>query len=151
FDHTYTATGPFTIQVTAADSAGVVSQQATQQVQISTVALEADPSGGTALAIGGSAAGRNTILFAAADSTGKPLRVTVNKAPLGTFTPTGHLFVYGQGGKDTITLKAFTAKRVTHYIQVPALLYGGGAGGDRISAAGSAASNVLSGHGKGEV
>ena len=38
-----------------------------------------------------------------------------------------------------------------YYITVPALLYGEGPGGDKISAAGSAANNVLSGQGKNEV
>jgi hypothetical protein len=38
-----------------------------------------------------------------------------------------------------------------YYIKVPAFLYGEGSGGDHISAAGSAANNVLTGQGKNEV
>jgi hypothetical protein len=38
-----------------------------------------------------------------------------------------------------------------YYLEVPALLYGEGSGGDHISAAGSAANNVLTGHGTNEV
>jgi len=38
-----------------------------------------------------------------------------------------------------------------YYIQVPAFLYGEGSGGDKISALGSAANNVLSGNGANEV
>ena len=77
--------------------------------------------------------------------------MTLNKTSLGTFTPSGHIFVYGQGGKDTITLKPFVVGNTNYYIKVPAFLYGEGSGGDHISAAGSAANNVLSGHGANEV
>jgi hypothetical protein len=151
-DHLYTAVGSFTIQVTATDKYGVVSQLATQKVSISTVAMEADPSGGTALAVGGNAAGGDTITVSAVDTTGKKVDVTINKTDYGTFTPTGHIFVYGQGGKDTITLKPYVVGNSTYYyIQVPAFLYGEGSGGDKISAAGSAANNELSGHGNNEV
>jgi hypothetical protein len=146
-DHLYHTTSTFTIQVTAKDSNGVVSQLATQSVKISTVAMETDPSGGTALTVGGNAAGGDTITISATSTTGKTMDVTINKTDYGTFTPTGHIFVYGQGGKDTITLKAYKSS----YIVVPAFLYGEGSGGDHISAAGSAANNVLSGHGANEV
>jgi hypothetical protein len=150
-DHLYTGTGSFTIHVTATDSKGVVSQPATQRVKISTAALETDPSGGTALAVGGNAAGGDTITVSATDITGKTVKVTVNRLSFGPFTPTGHILVYGQGGKDKITLKPYVVGGTNYYIQVPAFLYGEGSGGDQISAAGSAANNVLTGHGSNEV
>jgi hypothetical protein len=150
-DHLYTATGSFAIQVTAADQNGVVSQQATQTVEISTVVMEADPSGGTALAVGGNAVGGDTIDVSATDTTGQAVNVTVNKASFGTYTPTGHIFVYGQGGKDKIKLKPYAVGNTNYYIQVPAFLYGEGSGGDHISALGSAANNVLTGQGTNEV
>jgi hypothetical protein len=150
-DHLYAATGSFTIQVTAKDQNGVVSQLATQSVKISTVAMESDPNGGTDLAVGGNAAGRDTILVSAANTSGTTVSVTFDKAALGTFTPTGHILVYGQGGKDTITLQPYVVGKTTYYLHVPALLYGEGTGGDHISAAGSAANNVLTGHGANEV
>jgi hypothetical protein len=149
-DHLYTATGHFTIQVTATDTNGVVSRLAMQRVRISTVALEVDPSGGTALAVGGNAAGGDTITVKATDTTGKTVRVTVNSLSFGPFTPTGHILVYGQGGNDKITLKPYVVGTTRYFIQVPALLYGEGSGGDQISAAGSAANNVLTGHGSNE-
>jgi hypothetical protein len=130
----------------------VVSQLATQTVTVSRVAMEADPNGGTALAVGGNAAGGDKITVSATDTTGKTVNVTVNKTSFGTFTPTGHIFVYGQGGKDSISLKPYVVGNTTYYyIQVPAFLYGEGTGGDKISAAGSAANNVLTGHGSNEV
>jgi hypothetical protein len=150
-DHLYHTTNTFTIQVTAKDSNGVVSQLATQSVKISTVAMETDPSVGTALAVGGNAAGGDTILVTAANTSGTAVNVTMNKVSLGTFTPTGHILVYGQGGKDTITLQPDVVGNTSYYIEVPALLYGEGSGGDHISAAGSAANNVLTGHGNNEL
>src|SRR5262249_43625394 len=79
------------------------------------------------------------------------LNVNINGKSLGTFTPTGHLFVYGQGGKNKITEKPFVSGGKNYYIKVPAFLYGEGPGGDHLSAAGSAANNVLTGKGKREV
>ena len=151
-DHIYTVPGSFTILVTATDKHGVVSQQATQSVKISTVAMEPDPSGGTALAVGGNIAGGDAISVSATDTTGSVLDVTINKTDYGTFKVTGHVFVYGQGGKDKIMLKPYVVGNNTYYyIQVPAFLYGEGSGGDKISALGSAANNVLSGNGANEV
>jgi serine/threonine-protein kinase len=150
-DHIYTAPGSFTIVVMATDKYGVASYFATLPVTIGTVEMENDPSGGTALAVGGNAAGGDTILVSAADTTGTAVSVTFDNASLGTFTPTGHIFVYGQGGNDTITLNPYVVGNTNYYIQVPALLYGEGSGGDHISAAGSAANNVLTGHGSNEV
>jgi hypothetical protein len=66
-------------------------------------------------------------------------------------TESVHLFVYDQGGKNTIKLKPYVSRNTTDYIQVPAFLYGEGSGGDHISAQGSAANNVLTGHGNNEV
>jgi hypothetical protein len=87
-----------------------------------------------------------TIVVKATDTTGKTLDVTIDKTDYGTFQPTGHLFVYGQGGKDKITLNSYVAGKTNYYIKIPAFLYGEGSGGDSISAA----NNVLSGHGKDE-
>jgi hypothetical protein len=151
-DHPYTAPGSFTIQVTATDKNNVTSQLATQKVNITQLAMETDPSGGTALAVGGNAAGGDTISVSATDTTGKAVNVTVNGASFGTFTPTGHIFVYGQGGKDKIMLKPYVVGNNTYYyIKVPAFLYGEGSGGDKISALGSASNNVLTGNGSNEV
>jgi hypothetical protein len=149
-DHLYHTTNTFTIQVTAKDQKGVVSELATQSVKISTVAMESD-GWGTALAVGGNAAGGDTILVTGTNTSGTAVSVTLNKASLGTFTPTGHIFVFGQGGKDTITLQPYVVGKTKYDIKVPALLYGEGTGGDHISAAGSAANNVLTGHGANEI
>jgi hypothetical protein len=150
-DHLYTATGSYTIQVTATDQNGLVSLLATQPVQISTVALEPDPSGGTALAVGGNVIGGDVISVSAMNTTGTAVKVKVNLLSFGPFTPTGHILVYGQGGHDKITLSPYAVGTTKYYLHVPAFLYGEGSGGDTISAAGSAADNVLTGHGAGEI
>jgi hypothetical protein len=150
-DHLYTAPGTFTVQVTATDRNGVTSRPATLPVTIATVEMEKDPSGGIALAVGANAAVGNTVSVTATDSSGKALDVNINKTDYGTFKPTGHLFVYGQGGKNTIRLNPYVSHDTFDYIQVPAFLYGEGSGGDHISAQGSAANNVLTGHGNNEV
>jgi hypothetical protein len=102
--------------VTATDPKGVVSQLATQVATISRVALETEPSGVTALTVGGNAAGGDTITVSGANTSGKAVNVTVNKTSFGTFTPTGHIFVYGQGGKDGITLTAYAVGKTNYYL-----------------------------------
>jgi hypothetical protein len=101
--------------------------------------------------VGGNAVGSQTIIASATNTAGTALNVNINGTSLGTFTPTGHVFVYGQGGKNKITLKPFMVGNTNYYIKVPASLYGEGSGGDHISAAGSIANNVLTGQGKSEV
>src|SRR5262249_52403207 len=118
---------------------------------VTTVAMEGDFSGATALAVGGNAAGGDTIDISATDKTGRSVSVNVNGISLGTFTPTGHIFVYGQGGRDKITLKPYVVGKNQYYISVPLFLHGEGSGGDKTSAAGSAANNVLTGSGTNEV
>jgi hypothetical protein len=144
-DHIYTTTGSFTITVTAMDQKGWTSQQATLPVTIGTVEMENDPSGGTALAVGGTL-GNDTIILSPADSTGG-INVKYNGSSLGNFKPTGHILVYGQSGNDTIQLKSNTIGTTTYYIAVPAFLYGGGTGNDTLDARGSTANNVLTGGG----
>jgi hypothetical protein len=101
--------------------------------------------------VGGNAAAGDTILVTSTNTSGTAVRLTLDKTVLGTFTPTGHIFVYGQGGKNTITLQPYVVGKTSYYIFVPALLHGEGSGGDHISAAGNAANNVLTGHGANEV
>jgi hypothetical protein len=150
-DHLYTAPGTFTIQVTATDQNGVTSTVARRRVQIKTVALETEPSGVTDLAIGGNAIGGDVITVTGANTAGTAVKVKLNRLSFGPYTPTGHILVYGQGGKDSITLKPYVVGTTKYYLQVPAFVYGEGPGGDILSAAGSAANNVLTGHGSKEV
>src|SRR5262249_20439970 len=95
-------------------------------------------------------AGGDTITVKAVDTSGTSLNVKINNTNLGNFTATDHIFIYGQGGSDTISLKPYVVGNNTSYIKVPAFLYGEGSGGDKLNAAGSAADNVLVGHGMNE-
>jgi hypothetical protein len=140
-DHIYTGTGPFTVHVRATDKDGGTSPTpATQGITVTTVALETDPGDATrtALAVGGTT-GDDVITLSATKTPGS-ITVKVNNSSFGPFTPTGHLFVYGQAGVDQISL----VNKNTVYITVPAFLYGGD-GNDTLDASGSTASNVLSG------
>jgi hypothetical protein len=143
-DHVYHTTNTFTIQVTAKDSNGVVSQRATQSVKISTVAMETDPTdpSKTALFVGGTT-GADTITIKPADTSGT-LNVKIGTISFGNFTPTDHIVVYGQAGDDIIKLQSAVISGKTVYVTAPAFLFGD-AGNDTIDASGSSANNVLEG------
>ncbi len=83
-----------------------------------------------------------TIVITPTNPTGTSVSVTVNgKAiPGGPFTPTGHIFVYGQSGKNIIEEVANQGWLVA----VPAILFAG-TGASTLSAAGSSANNILVG------
>jgi Ca2+-binding RTX toxin-like protein len=70
--------------------------------------------------------------------------VTVNGATLGTFTPSGGVFVFAQAGGDSVQFASTKITGTTHYIQAPALLQGGD-GNDTLDARGSNAANMLVG------
>jgi Ca2+-binding RTX toxin-like protein len=138
-------------QVTVVDASSNVSLPAPSgPIQIQAVALETDPidGGKTALVVGGTP-GSDTILITPVDATGQNLSVTINKvvqpAPGGgSWSPTGHILVYGQNGNNVIKLVAGTSTGTPVPVAVPAILFGG-TGNDQLSAAGSSAANVLVG------
>jgi sugar lactone lactonase YvrE len=143
-DHLYTGTGTYTIQVTATDTNGVVSRQATRHVKVTAAALEADPLDPTqtALYVGGTT-GADTILIKPVDANGT-VSAKIGTTGLGKFQPTGHIIVYGQAGDDIIRLQAATINGVTVPVSTPAFLFGGD-GNDILDASGSSANNVLEG------
>jgi Ca2+-binding RTX toxin-like protein len=109
--------------MTATDKDGGTSTAVTKTVTISGVALVPSSCGsGSDLVIGGTSAA-DTIKVAPGTATGS-LKITVNNAAKGTFTPTGRLVIYGQGGNDTIT--------IDNHLTIDRLVYGG-AGNDSIS------------------
>jgi hypothetical protein len=142
--HTFAATGSYSVQVSAAASGGTLSAAAPLAVTVSAAALESDPTDATktALFVGGTS-GSDTITVTPADAQGT-VQVTLNGASLGTFRPTGHLFVYGQDGNDTIQLVSAVIGGQTVYVTESAMLFGG-AGNDTLDAGGSTANNVLVG------
>lgn len=100
------------------------------------VQLVTDPcdSGKTVLAVTGTS-GDDTIQIKPADD-GK-VKVIVNGVTLGSFKPSGHIIVQGQGGNDTIT--------VDSSISIPQILYGND-GNDTIQS-GNGASVMIGGSG----
>ena len=145
-DHVYTAIGTFTVQVTATDKDGGTSAATTASITVQTVLME-----GASLAMGGTP-GDDTIIIRPANAKGS-LNVTAtldgawHAESLGIFTPTDHIFVFGQSGNDVIALAAAETCRAVYHITVPAFLYGGGTGRVTLDARGSTASNVLTGGG----
>jgi hypothetical protein len=99
FNHVYTTTGSYTIQVMATDQTGAVSQFAALPVQISTVALETDPSG-TTLAIGGTTGNDQFVLRA---GSGGSWSAALNGQALGSYVPAA-VMIYGDGGTNKVAI-----------------------------------------------
>jgi Ca2+-binding RTX toxin-like protein len=143
--HVYTASGAYSVKVTATDKDGGLSAAATQTVTITAAALQADPTdpSKTALVVGGTTAA-DSIKIKPADAAGT-LNVQIGTTNLGNFKPTGHLIVYGQAGDDTIKLLTASIKGSgTVSVSTPAFLFGDD-GNDTLNTQGSSANNVLEG------
>jgi VCBS repeat-containing protein len=135
-DHTFTAGGTYTVQVTAADKDGGAGSPATLAVQI--VAAEMQ---GTTLVVGGTT-GNDTIVVRPTDTAGD-VSVTINGQSQGTFKP-AKVIVYGQAGGDSIQLTSATIGTSTVYRNVLAELFGGD-GNDTLGVGGNRGNNVLAG------
>jgi RHS repeat-associated protein len=100
-NHVYSQTGTFTIQVTATDEFGYTSAVATETIKVVPVAVETDPFNSklSALFVGGTS-GNDTIKFAASGNSG--IVVTLNGVSEGTYSTSGPLIVFGQGGTDNV-------------------------------------------------
>jgi hypothetical protein len=142
--HVYTASGGYTVQVTATDKDQGTGAAVTATDTITAVALETDPTdpSQTALCVGGTT-GADTITIKPADAHGT-LDVKIGNTDLGNFKPTGHLIVYGQAGDDTLKLQPAVINGATVYVTAPALLFGDD-GNDTLDASDSSANNVLEG------
>jgi hypothetical protein len=131
-DHVFTHSGTFTIHATATAANGL-SGQATYQVVVRGVSLEADPlNAGKAMLVVGGTLGNGQILFEPGHKHGE-LKVYLNGHDLGTFAPTSRIVAYAQAGNDFI--------RVSPPVKLPAWLYGG-SGNDVLIGGGT---NVLVG------
>jgi hypothetical protein len=100
-NHAFTQTGTYVVQVTATDEFGNTSVVAKQTILVASVAVETNPfnRSQTALFVGGTTA-NDTVSFASSGKNG--IAVTLNGKSEGTFTTSGPLIVFGQGGSDTI-------------------------------------------------
>src|SRR5262249_2935867 len=95
--HVYTASGTYTVQVTATDKDSGVSTTVQQTVPVTAVEVQA----GT-LVIGGTT-GDDTITVNPADASGN-LAVSIGGVSQGTFAPPALIVIYGQAGNDQIKL-----------------------------------------------
>jgi hypothetical protein len=135
-NHVFPVAGYFQVQVTATNVAGLTSPASTQTEAISVLALEHDPidPGQIALFVGGTP-GSDTIKISG--DAHDLFTVRINGVSYDKYQVTGHVFVYTQGGNDTVTYQTQTS-------DVPAFLFAGG-GNDTLNATGSSANNVLVG------
>jgi fibronectin type 3 domain-containing protein len=144
-NHVYTTTGIYTVSLTATDPNGHASLPATLSVTVSTVAMETDPynSSLTALYVGGTL-GSDTIAIIPVVNNGvnNGVKVAMNFVNYGSFTPTGHVVVYGQSGNDILKTAPVVVNGVTYYVNVPALFFAGN-GNDVLNVSGSAATDAL--------
>ena len=101
-NHVYAKSGTYTVSVTATDEFGHASSAATTTVQVVAAALEADPfnPSQTALFVGGTTS-KDTVGFTLS---GNQIAVTLNKVAEGTFSTSGPLIVFGQGGADVVNV-----------------------------------------------
>ena len=100
--HTFAARGTYTVKATISD--GIDTTVVTKTVTVSEVSMVADPmdASKTALVVNGSA-GDDTIVVS--QSATGAYGVTFNGVSLGDkFAPTGRVYVYGQGGSNTINV-----------------------------------------------
>jgi hypothetical protein len=142
--HIFTASGNYSVKVTARDKDGCTSSIVKLTETITAAALQADPSdpSKTALFVGGTTSA-DTIILKPADVSGT-MNVKIGSTNIGNFKPTGRIVVYGQSGNDMICLQTAAIGRTTAYVSAPAYLFGDG-GNDSINTAGSTANNVLVG------
>ena len=132
--HAFAETGTYQATLTVIDAAGNTTT-IHRAVPITETAMQVDPADEdlTALAVGGSI-GDDRITIHRAWFHNGDVRVWNRWRSLGTFSPTGHLLVYGQLGDDRLTVGPF--------ITQPAWLFGGD-GNDRLS--GGLGDDVLDG------
>ena len=100
--HTYTTHGVYTVTATITD--GVDNTVVTSTVSVGEATMVADPmdSTKTALVVNGTPAADTINVI---PTKGGRYGVTVNGYSLGnTFAPTGHIYVYGNGGSNTISV-----------------------------------------------
>ncbi len=137
-DHTFTASGTYTVTVSATDKDGGKSTTIQQAITIKAVDLQ-----GGVLAVGGTT-GDDAIVISPNDAQGN-LKVTIGGVSQGTFAPgLSQILVFGQAGNDNIQLVNTKIHGTTYYVTAPAILFGD-AGGDTLDARGSTANNILSG------
>lgn len=137
-NHVFTASGSFSVQVTATDKDGGVSTAATQNVAIQN-------SGGDPPLIVNGTPGNDVILFLPAGNSN--IKVLLNGTSLGVFSNVSEIIANGLAGNDIIW--------VSPAIKVPAILFGGpgndvliGGGGPNVLVGGDGNDILVGGSGR---
>ena len=117
--HAFTATGMYTVTMTATDVNGNVSDPVSQTIAISVIEQQ-----GTELAVGGTAG--DDVLLVRKGGTKNTTEVFLNGASLGTFANPSLFLFYGGDGNDQTTIAG---------VQVPTLQDGGAGSRSRRSRA----------------
>jgi titin len=153
--HVFTAvdtTGPQTVSITkvidpsGSKTGGGAGASLSMTVAATEVEVDPDPSlpaGTKALFIGAPLSGTNNVVISPSGA-GNIVTVTINGASVGgaggASNPISHIYVYGQGGKDTFTETSVGGVQVA----IPAVVLSG-SGTNVINLAQSAANNILVG------
>jgi uncharacterized delta-60 repeat protein len=141
--HAYKRDGTYTVTLTVRFATGRA-MTTTTQATIQDVATEPDPADPalTDLVVGGA----DAIAFTPGAQPGT-VTVTLGKKAQGTYSPTGWLVAYGQGGDEMIS--------VDRSITLPALLFGGvgndtlvGGGGNNVLVGGAGNDTLIGGAGR---
>jgi hypothetical protein len=147
--HTFTIpvaqAGPLAVSVVDTNAVANIPTATATIVGVSTPAsIVQDPAdvSKTALVIVGPASGGN-IVITPTDTLGKSVSVSINGTTVagGPFTPTGHIYVASQGGRNTIQELANSHGTP---VNIPAMLFAG-TGTATFSVAGSGSANVVVG------
>ena len=136
-EHTYSATGTYTVQATTVDKDGAESAAKTQSIVVQVVALQ-----GSVLVVGGST-GADIITVVPTNTSGA-VTIVVNGTSWGSFSSLAEMIFYGQAGNDDIDLQSKKFGSVTARVNVPATVFGGD-GNDRLDAADNTAASIVLG------
>jgi hypothetical protein len=135
--HTYTAAGTYTVRVRATDKDGSEGAAASRAYTTKIVEIQ-----GTDLVVGGTTAADTIVL--GATTTVNAVKVTINGAVQGTFTPAGQVIVHAQDGGDAVTFASVKQQGTSYNVRQPLLLFGD-AGNDTLDARNATGAAVLVG------
>jgi Ca2+-binding RTX toxin-like protein len=140
-DHIFVKAGAYTVQATATDKDGGVSQVASEEVRIARIALEPDPANpGKMMLVAGASNRGERILFTTGTAPGS-IRVHMADEWFGPFFPTSRILGYGQAGDDFLAASAD--------VKLPTFFYG--AGGNDILFGGGGPAVLVGGAGSNEL
>jgi hypothetical protein len=124
-DHIFQSSGKDNILITATDPNNLTGPATPSTISLPPVALAPDPlnPGKTALFVVGTT-GTDFIILDAGAAAGS-VNVGLNNKFVGTFQPTGQIYIFGGGGNDVIQLLPNTINNQSLFLQIPAMIFSG--------------------------